>query len=135
MQPRNFMNVVVLVTGSRNRHFNRSKVLSDALDKQPQCLVVEGGAEGIDSAARLWCFERARPVVHWQADWHSAGRQAGPIRNQEMVDFLVRMRSAGSLVRCLAFPAKGSVGTWDCVQRCKAAGIPGAIFPLEDGAV
>jgi hypothetical protein len=134
MQSRDFLSTVILVTGSRQVRWNRSKLLFDVLSKQPMALYVEGGAEGIDSACRTWCFERALPIVHWQADWHHAGRSAGPQRNQEMVDFLVRMRNAGSNVYCLAFPAKGSVGTWDCVDRCRKANIRGRVIPLEEEA-
>ena len=50
------------------------------------------------------------------ADWSTHGRAAGPIRNQQMVD-----RGADI---CLAFPTSSSIGTWDCVRRAKAAGIP-----------
>ncbi len=41
------------------------------------------------------------------------GKAGGPVRNQAMVD------SGADL--CLAFPDNKSIGTWDCVQRARAA--------------
>lgn len=41
---------------------------------------------------------------------------AGPLRNQHTVDL--------GADKCIAAPTEGSRGTWDCVRRAKAAGIP-----------
>jgi hypothetical protein len=48
----------------------------------------------------------------------------GHYRNQQMVD-------AGATI-CFAFPLDGSVGTWDCVRRARAAGIPVRIIAAEE---
>lgn len=79
-----------------------------------------GGADVIAAGAAesLGMEVEAHP-----ADWATRGKAAGPIRNQHMVDL-------GADV-CLAFPTASSRGTWDCVRRAKAAGIP--IIVHEEG--
>jgi hypothetical protein len=57
--------------------------------------------------------------VHY-ADWSSFGELAGPMRNQAMVDTGVDI--------CLAFPLLGSRGTWDCVRRAQASGVPVIVY-------
>lgn len=114
----------VIVTGSRNLE-NRALV-EDALqwvafDTDPTELitVVHGACPygGADVFASDWAEiafnteEEAHP-----ADFAGLGPKAGPMRNQEMVDL-------GADI-CLAFPTEGSRGTWDCVRRARAAGIP-----------
>jgi hypothetical protein len=111
----------LLVTGSRD--WNHLGVMIGALvqawrdlGKPSHPVLVHGAARGADSMAaqlwRLWGW----PTDPHPADWDRHGRKAGPIRNQEMVD-------AGADL-CVAFPLRGSVGTWDCVRRARAAGIP-----------
>ena len=79
-------------------------------------VVVHGGAAGADRLAGDVVAGMGYAVEVFKADWEGNGRRAGPIRNQWMVN-------AGADV-CLAFPLAGSVGTWDCVRRARAAGIP-----------
>jgi len=55
------------------------------------------------------------------ADWDQYGKKAGGIRNTWMLDDL----EPGELVDVLlAFPLAGSIGTWDCIRKAKARGIP-----------
>lgn len=109
----------VLVTGSRN--LTDGSVIWEALDAQLESrehiIVVHGDCPtGADAAAVAWAmstdgvFLEAHP-----ADW-SIGKKAGPLRNQAMVDL-------GADV-CLAFPLPDSRGTYDCMRRAAAAGIP-----------
>lgn len=114
----------ILVTGSRN--LTNRQLVVDALqavgcDTDPTELitVVHGACPygGADAFASDWAEiafnteEEAHP-----ADFAGLGPKAGPLRNQEMVDL-------GADI-CLAFPTGGSRGTWDCVRRARAAGIP-----------
>lgn len=62
-----------------------------------------------------------KPEVH-PARWE-LGHHAGPARNSEMVKL-------GATV-VLAFPLDGSRGTWDCVGKARAAGIPVRIIAAE----
>jgi hypothetical protein len=103
----------VLVTGAR--------VVS------PRVVVVVQGEcpyGGVDLVAKKWA--EGSPGVASEghpAEWDRLGRRAGPVRNAHMV-------SLGADV-CLAFPAKGSRGTWDCLQRAVDAGIPSHLYPLH----
>jgi hypothetical protein len=85
-------------------------------------IVVTGGCRtGADAYASIWAYRVARhlewPVTEetHPADW-SRGKQAGPERNQRMVDLGADL--------CLAFPLGASRGTRDCMRRANAAGIP-----------
>jgi len=72
--------------------------------------VEEGGASGIDKAAKHWAHKNAIPVVTFEADWNKFGNEAGPIRNQEMAEW-------GDAL--IAIPDKESKGTWDMYKRAK----------------
>lgn len=76
--------------------------------------IIEGGARGADMLAREWAIENRRGYITVEADWDRFGRQAGPVRNQQM---LVQTRP--ELV--VAFP--GGKGTADMVERAKKAGL------------
>lgn len=52
--------------------------------------VVHGDARGADKLAGIWGGERVIPVKACPALWHEHGRRAGPIRNAEMLDLLLR---------------------------------------------
>lgn len=109
----------ILITGSRN--WDDESALLRALCEYTQTpendiTVVHGGAKGADTCAHKAAETLGFHVETHPADWGKHGKAAGPIRNQEMVD-------TGADI-CLAFPLGKSVGTWDCVRRAKAAGIP-----------
>ena len=57
----------------------------------------------------------------WPADWDTHGKRAGMIRNQEMVDWVL---TQDGVKLCIGFPTRSSVGTYDCMERARAAGIP-----------
>ena len=87
--------------------------------------LVHGGARGLDLLAAdivtRWNQRWGGGTTGWvieehPADWATCGKAAGGIRNQRMVDL--------GADACLAFPLPGSRGTWDCVRRAEAAGIP-----------
>lgn len=109
----------ILVTGSR-KYFDKEyvrQVLRDEVGRMsPETLtLVHGDAPGLDWTAAMVARELGWNVEAHPADW-SRGPKAGPERNQRMAD-------AGAAV-CLAFPQKGSKGTWDCMKRAFEAGIP-----------
>lgn len=124
--------VRIIVTGSRNWSWDNCGPIYDQLtgvmfshNRTAQMTVVHGDCimGGADAIAKHWCnFSGARHEPH-PAEWFKHGKQAGPIRNQHMVDL-----GAGLV---LAFPlAMGdSRGTRDCIQRARAAGIPVRVFP------
>jgi hypothetical protein len=78
--------------------------------------LVHGAAKGADTIAASLADHMGWDVEAFPAEWDRFGRRAGPVRNQLMVDH-------GADI-CLVFPLPDSRGTWDCVRRAKAAGIP-----------
>ena len=110
----------ILITGSRN--WDDQAAIAHAIGEvwPPHCsadeiTLVHGGATGADHHASGVALAFGVACEEHPADW-TRGHRAGPERNQAMVD-------AGADV-CLAFPLPGSRGTWDCVKRANAAGIP-----------
>jgi hypothetical protein len=118
----------ILVTGTRElkpvhglaRHRVRV-VLALAARLHPGATLLEGGAPGVDTVAGDFWESLGLPVETFRADWRR-GHSGGPERNARMV-------ASGATVG-LAFPAPGSIGTWDCVRKMEAAGIPVHTFPL-----
>lgn len=117
----------VIVTGSRD-HKNPDAVwkaldgIFAELHPGELMVVVEGGADGVDTFARNWTRfamnvrpSRVKLETH-KADW-SMGKQAGHWRNQHMVNLDADL--------CLAFPwpGAGNRGTADCARRAREAGI------------
>jgi hypothetical protein len=114
----------LLITGSR-------KVVTDgtagrlhtALDLVAYHMCPEGGlllhgdAHGVDTYAKEY-WDSLGPEYEVKGFPYPSkyGAAGGPIRNQQMVDFGADL--------CLGFPAAGSVGTYDCMNRAKEAGIP-----------
>lgn len=125
----------ILVTGSRHCTDEQAELVAACLEgvvrgewvhtgKRP-VVVVHGRCPygGVDLAAHRWAerFDGATPEPV-PADWSRHGKAAGVIRNGEMV-------SHGADI-CLAFPAKDSRGTWDCIRKVADAGIRVHIEPL-----
>jgi len=101
-------------------------VLDMEAEARPIGTIIQGGADGADRLARLWCHSRKVRYDNYPADWRAHGKAAGPIRNQQMLD-------EGMPTKVFAFP--GGRGTADMVRRAKAAGVPVFMFPhLSGGA-
>jgi hypothetical protein len=90
------------------------RVLSGQHEKRYFTAIIEGGAPGADSGARIFGEQNGIPVQTYDADWKAHGRAAGPIRNQRMID-------EGKPDIVIAFP--GGRGTADMVRRAEKAGI------------
>ncbi len=124
----------ILVTGSRHCTDEQAAYVramlhataDRALSQNRPVVVVHGQCHrgGVDLVADQWTemstFLSAERVP---ADWSAHGKAAGMIRNAELV-------KRGADI-CLAFPAKGSRGTWDCVRKAADAGIPVQVWPLR----
>ena len=105
----------ILVCGHR-RYSNMSRIRR-LLEKHKATTVAHGGAPGADQCAERAALRLGLPVMEFPADWKSHGRAAGPIRNSLMLKIF-----KPDLV--LAFPLRGSRGTWDMVNRAHLAGVP-----------
>lgn len=78
--------------------------------------VIQGGATGADTGADRWARSSEIPVTCFRADWDRYGRQAGPLRNTQMLaegrpDVVIALYPAGA-------------GTADMVRKARAAGLP-----------
>ena len=112
----------VLVCGGRD-YDDRDHIWNTLVDlhvsRGPITCIIHGCATGADSEGMIWaqCMAKGgQKIVHapFQADWHTFGKAAGPLRNQRMID-------EGRPDLVVAFP--GQRGTADMVRRAKAAGL------------
>ena len=117
----------VIVTGARN--WRDVDLIRDRLSKlMPQLphlpediVIVHGAASGADAIAHDCALRFGyTPEPHWpKYAWCESRNEiaeAPKARNQKMVDLGANL--------CLAFPTKGSRGTWDMVKRAELARIP-----------
>lgn len=114
----------VLVAGTRT--FSDYDLLAKRLDVATfwfsDVVLVSGGAKGADRLAERWAYSKKYTVVQFIPDWTRHGKAAGPIRNQEMVDYV---KDGG--VAIFLWDGK-SPGTKDCVERCQKAGVRHKVF-------
>lgn len=103
----------VLVTGGRTyRHPHRVyRKLDELKDRHGNIRIIEGGAAGADSWARVWARKNMMPCLTVRADW-SRGKRAGPERNAKMLTYDPNV--------VLAFP--GGRGTANMIKQAKGKG-------------
>jgi hypothetical protein len=110
------MTFVFLVCGGRA--WSDAARTGAALDrvrvKYAELTIVQGGAKGADTLARLWAEAHALPCITCYADWKRVGRGAGMARNRAM---LVLHKPDG----VLALP--GGPGTAHMVRIARQAGL------------
>jgi hypothetical protein len=80
----------------------------------PIDVIIEGDARGADRIAGYWARRSKIDNLKFRADWSAHGNNAGPIRNQRMID-------EGKPDLVIAFP--GGKGTRDMIAKAEAAGI------------
>jgi len=110
--------MILLVTGGRRRADTRTifSVLAGFHQRHRIDVLIEGGAWGADRIAQNWAGVVGVHVATVAAQWGKYGKQAGTARNLAML--------ALRPDHILAFPSKGSVGTWHCINAGKKLGIP-----------
>ncbi len=107
----------VLVCGGRDytdRGFLYT-VLDNIHTSTPISCVIEGGAMGADSLAKLWAINNQVSVETYEAQWKQYGRAAGPIRNRQMLN-------EGKPDIVIAFA--GGKGTRNMVKQAKERFVP-----------
>jgi hypothetical protein len=112
----------ILITGSRkwkDTGIIRKLVIS-AQSKHPDRKIrfIFGDCKsGADQIAYGFCLAYSVPYVRFMAHWDKLGKKAGPIRNQEMVEYkpdeAYAFREPGAL----------NTGTDGCVDLCLSAGV------------
>lgn len=119
----------VLVTGDRNwtPHDLALAVVQRLSDKYGLWLtIVHGSGRGIDRTFQNACHRlRVKEEPH-PADWDGLGKQAGPTRNSEMVN------AGADLCIAVHRDIAHSRGTYDCVTKALAAGIPVYLVDSEE---
>ncbi len=85
-------------------------------------VIIEGGADGVDSAAVDFATNNYCQLEEYKADWDVFGLAAGPIRNKRMIE-------EGKPDLVVAFP--GGKGTANMVKQAVYAGIPVRLIKYE----
>jgi len=89
------------------------KVYNEVKDRDP--ILVHGTARGADEmSSKIW-LELGGAVEAHPADWDQFGKQAGFVRNQQMVDLGANL--------CIAFIKDNSRGASNCARLAEKAGI------------
>lgn len=90
-------------------------------------MIVSGGARGTDTMAARFAKENNIPFKEFRADWGKHGRAAGPIRNQEMADFV---KNGDCLL--IAFWDYESRGTRSMIEIAHKERIQTYIFKIKN---
>lgn len=122
----------VIVTGARD-WTNKLMVigaLNDVYTHYGRFTLIHGHCPtGADQIANSWYMGQGpfycEAMERYAAWWDIDGNAAGPRRNARMV------RQGAGLG--LAFPLGDSRGTWDCVNKMRAAKIPIRIYDFKSG--
>ena len=111
----------VIICGSR--HWT-NEILIESYIKglPPNSVVIHGDAPGADKIAGRIADERGHTVIEFEANWSLYGDKAGPIRNQEMLDFGIDQ------VTAFHEDLANSMGTKDMITRARKAWIPVQVF-------
>lgn len=103
------------------REFNDYSFMAYVLGYATNRLLIKwfltGGAPGADRMALEWAARHRYATRSLNARWKTQGRAAGPIRNAELADELVRI---GNVV-VIAMP--GDRGTADMIMQCTMRGL------------
>lgn len=101
-----------LVCGGRN--FSDVNLLENTLDDFGEITsIIEGGARGADTLARLWAKKRQIPCQTVYAKWAAHGKGAGHIRNTEML----------KLKPDVVIAFEGGAGTANMIKQASKAGV------------
>jgi hypothetical protein len=90
-----------------------ARVLDKVHAEHPIAEIICGGAPGSDDFVKHWGHANAVAVTVVRAEWQKYGHDAGPKRNQKMLE----MKPDG----VIAFP--GGAGTADMVRLAREAGL------------
>ena len=109
----------VLICGDRN--WQDKEMIKDLLIKLKPDVVIEGECDGADKLSRKAANELGYSedkILKFPADWTKYGKNAGPIRNKQMLD-----EGKPTLVAAFHDNIEKSKGTKNMLSQAKKAGI------------
>lgn len=103
---------------------------------QDQCAIERSGLEvgvgdcptGADLFIRDWAVCAPVSLRIFYADWANLGKAAGPIRNKDMIDTMLR---EGGVDKVIAFLHPSSKGAKGCTDYARSLGLP--VEPIWEG--
>ena len=113
---------LAIVCGSRRCTAPGREIVWRSLSEIMPGFIIQGGADGVDRAAKEWAEKNGVPCATVAANWDFHGKAAGPIRNGWM------LRLNPDVV--IAFP--GGSGTASMVKRARDAGVK-VVEPCKEG--
>jgi predicted polyphosphate/ATP-dependent NAD kinase len=104
-----------LVCGGRD--YSDAITLFRVLDQwhKPVTVVIQGDARGADTLAAQWALSRKIKQLPFPADWKGFGKNAGAIRNRQMIE-------EGKPDLVIAFP--GGKGTTNMINQAISEKLP-----------
>jgi len=113
----------ILVCGDRN--WTDAEIIRRELSRFPKgTRIIHGASRGADEIADRVATKLGFEVIPFSADWPKYGRVAGPIRNQKMLESLLRQDpEEPKLVLAFHRDLSKSRGTADMVKRARLAGV------------
>jgi hypothetical protein len=115
--------VVVIVCGSRE-WTDKAPILRVLSGLEEHSIVIHGAQRGADVLAGEAAKELGLHVLPEEADWSAYGKAAGPMRNDKMLETLVKAATTyNQTVHCYAFHSDSKLGrgTRDMVRKCMQA--------------
>jgi hypothetical protein len=121
--------VYVVICGSRY-WTDRERIKSVLYELPSDAVVIHGAARGVDTIAGEEAKALELSVIGVPADWDGYGKSAGGIRNQQMLEMLLRARFWADDVLVIAFHEDPNLGkgTRDMVRRAREANIEVKIY-------
>lgn len=105
------------------------KIIEALIKMYPNRIVsiITGAANGADKLGSRYAKEHHIPLREFPADWKAHGKAAGPIRNQEMLDFAMKETPA-----LIVFWDGKSRGTKNMMEIAKKAGVKVAVVRYKE---
>ena len=120
----------VIVAGGRD--FQDENYLNESLDhiraEYVDIEIVSGHASGADKLAEAYAERLGLAIKIFPADWKKYGRAAGPIRNKEMLDYIME----GDPI-VAAFWDGQSKGTKNMIEQARRKEVECKVFMYKKG--
>ena len=118
----------VIIAGTRN--FSNYEMLKHDLDLYRSTTsvteIVSGGCRGADLLGEKYAKENNIPIKRFPANWEVYGKKAGPIRNEEMAEY----------VDCLiAYWDSKSRGTKNMIETMRKKHKPYLVYLVGEGEI